>query len=85
MRQSLENNAQRNGDNLVEKMLQKLSAELVQKEAELLHEHVHCRHVALAKQEVGERERVLCRRVGVAVILISFLWGHLQESGAAVE
>ncbi|KAJ8365638.1 hypothetical protein SKAU_G00144690 [Synaphobranchus kaupii] len=72
-------------DSPVERTLRKVSAELVQKEAELLHEHAHSRHLALAKQEVLERERFLCRQVDVAVMVIGFLREHLRDSEQELE
>ncbi|KAJ8396009.1 hypothetical protein AAFF_G00025410 [Aldrovandia affinis] len=72
-------------DSPVERRLQEVSMELLQKEAELLHVHAHSRHLVLAKQEVLERERTLCRQVDTAVMVIGSLREHLQESERELE
>ncbi|KAG9346022.1 hypothetical protein JZ751_007837 [Albula glossodonta] len=75
----------RPADSPIEKRLWKVSTELLKKEAELLDVHTQSRHLALAKQEVLERERALCQQVDTAVMVISSLKEHLRQSEKELE
>ncbi|KAG7492684.1 hypothetical protein MATL_G00017360 [Megalops atlanticus] len=75
----------RSEDSPIERRLQEVSMELLQKEAELLHVHARSRHLAQEKQEVFERERALCRQVDTAVMVIGSLREHLRESERELE